>query len=108
MMCSESQLAQSYSVFCVMVGDGVQIMSMTTATIIFAALVFMSPGSQRMVLTGIIILYLFLGIAAGYVTVQLWMAIKGDSKGWRSVSWSISCFLPRIVFVILIILSFIL
>ncbi|XP_075492533.1 transmembrane 9 superfamily member 12-like [Primulina tabacum] len=93
---------------CVMVGDGVQITGMAAVTIVFAALGFMSPASRGMLLTGMILLYLFLGIAAGYVGVRMWRTLKGTSEGWRSVSWLISCFFPGIVFVILTILNFIL
>ncbi|XP_059449776.1 transmembrane 9 superfamily member 12-like isoform X2 [Corylus avellana] len=93
---------------CVMVGDGVQITGMAIVTIIFAALGFMSPASRGMQLTGMIILYLFLGIAAGYVGVRLWRTIKGTSEGWRSVSGSVACFFSGIVFIILTVLNFIL
>ncbi|XP_077222640.1 transmembrane 9 superfamily member 12-like [Tasmannia lanceolata] len=93
---------------CVMVGDGVQIAGMAVVTIVFAALGFMSPASRGMLLTGMIILYLFLGIMAGYVGVRLWRTIKGSAEGWRSVSWSVACFFPGIVFVILTILNFLL
>ncbi|KAE8699580.1 Transmembrane 9 superfamily member 11 [Hibiscus syriacus] len=93
---------------CVMIGDGVQIMGMAAVTIVFAAFGFMSPASRGMLLTGMIIIYLFLGIVAGYVAVRLWRTIKGTSEGWRSVSWSVACFFPGIVFVILSILNFIL
>ncbi|XP_072988875.1 transmembrane 9 superfamily member 12-like [Typha latifolia] len=93
---------------CVMVGDGVQILGMAGVTIVFAAFGFMSPASRGMLLTGMIILYLILGIVAGYIGVRLWRTIKGSSEGWRSVSWSIACFFPGIVFVILTTLNFIL
>ncbi|WCJ37306.1 Transmembrane 9 superfamily member 12 [Euphorbia peplus] len=93
---------------CVMVGDGVQITGMGVVTIVFAALGFMSPASRGMLLTGMIILYLFLGAAAGYVAVRLWRTMKGTSEGWRSVSWSAACFFPGIAFVILTVLNFIL
>ncbi|GLT45165.1 hypothetical protein SLA2020_190170 [Shorea laevis] len=93
---------------CVMVGDGFQITGMAVVTIVFAALGFMSPASRGMLLTGMIILYLFLGIAAGYVAVRLWRTIKGTTEGWRSVSWSAACFFPGIVFVILTALNFVL
>ncbi|CAK9151817.1 unnamed protein product [Ilex paraguariensis] len=96
------------NLLCVMVGDGVQITGMAVVTIVFAALGFMSPASRGMLLTGMIILYLFLGIAAGYVGVRLWKTIKGTSEGWRSVSWSIACFFPGIVFLIFTVLNFIL
>ncbi|KAI3716136.1 hypothetical protein L6452_23257 [Arctium lappa] len=92
----------------VMIGDGVQITGMAVVTIIFAAFGFMSPASRGMLLTGMIILYLFLGTAAGYAGVYLWRTIKGTSEGWRSVSWSIAFFFPGIVFVILTALNFIL
>lgn len=93
---------------CVMIGDGIQITGMAVVTIVFAALGFMSPASRGMLLTGMIILYLFLGTGAGYVGVRLWRTIKGTSEGWRSVSWSIACFFPGIVFIILTALNFIL
>ncbi|KAJ4730297.1 Transmembrane 9 superfamily member [Melia azedarach] len=93
---------------CVMVGDGVQITGMAVVTIVFAAFGFMSPASRGMLLTGMIFLYLFLGIAAGYVAVRLWRTIKGTSEGWGSVSWSAACFFPGIVFVVLTVLNFIL
>lgn len=93
---------------CVMVGDGVQITGMAVVTILFAALGFMSPASRGMLLTGMILLYLFLGIAAGYVAVRMWRTMQGDSSGWRSVAWSVACFFPGMVFLILTILNFIL
>ncbi|ONK68455.1 uncharacterized protein A4U43_C05F11710 [Asparagus officinalis] len=93
---------------CVMIGDGVQILGMAGVTIVFAALGFMSPASRGMLLTGMIILYLFLGIIAGYAGVRLWRTIKQSSDGWRGVAWSIACFFPGIVFVILTVLNFLL
>ncbi|CAA7397935.1 unnamed protein product [Spirodela intermedia] len=93
---------------CVMIGDGVQIAGMAVVTIVFAALGFMSPASRGMLLTGMIILYLFLGIVSGYFSVRLWITIKGTSEGWRSVSWSTAGFFPGIAFVILTILNFLL
>ncbi|KAI0529633.1 hypothetical protein KFK09_002187 [Dendrobium nobile] len=91
---------------CIMVGDGVQIAGMAVVTIVFAALGFMSPASRGMLLTGMIVLYLFLGIAAGYVGVRLWRTIKGGSEGWRSLAWLIACFFSGIVFLILTIINF--
>nr|GEW63583.1 transmembrane 9 superfamily member 12 [Tanacetum cinerariifolium] len=93
---------------CVMIGDGVQITGMALVTIVFAAFGFMSPASRGMLLTGMIILYLFLGAGAGYAGVYLWRIIKGTSEGWRSVCWSIACFFPGVVFIILTALNFIL
>ncbi|KHN34478.1 Transmembrane 9 superfamily member 4 [Glycine soja] len=93
---------------CVMVGDGIQILGMAGVTIVFAALGFMSPASRGMLLTGMIVLYLILGIAAGYVSVRVWRTIKGTTEGWRSISWLAACFYPGIAFIILTVLNFIL
>ncbi|CAH9126979.1 unnamed protein product [Cuscuta epithymum] len=93
---------------CVMIGDGVRITGMAVVTILFAALGFMSPASRGMLLTGMIMLYLFLGISAGYVGVRLWITIKGNPEGWKSVCWASACFFPGIVFIILTVLNFIL
>ncbi|KAK4279026.1 hypothetical protein QN277_016792 [Acacia crassicarpa] len=98
----------SSKLLCVMVGNGVQITGMAAVTIVFAALGFMSPASRGMLLTGMIILYLFLGIASGYVSVRLWRTMKGTPEGWRSISWFAACFFPGIAFVILTVLNFIL
>ncbi|RAL45248.1 unnamed protein product [Cuscuta campestris] len=93
---------------CVMIGDGVRITGMAVVTILFAALGFMSPASRGMLLTGMIMLYLFLGISAGYVGVRLWITIKGNPEGWKSVCWATTCFFPGIVFIVLTVLNFIL
>ncbi|XP_075490277.1 LOW QUALITY PROTEIN: transmembrane 9 superfamily member 11-like [Primulina tabacum] len=97
------------SFFCVMVGDGVQIIGMAVVTIMFAALGFMSPASRGTLITGMLFFYMILGIAAGYVAVRLWKTISsGDPKGWISVSWKVSCFFPGIAFLILTTLNFLL
>ncbi|RCV31671.1 hypothetical protein SEVIR_6G204400v4 [Setaria viridis] len=93
---------------CIMIGDGVQILGMAIVTIVFATLGFMSPASRGMLLTGMIVLYLFLGIAAGYASVRFWRTIKGTSEGWRSVSWLTACFFPGVMFTVLTVLNFVL
>ncbi|KAH7289484.1 hypothetical protein KP509_30G004200 [Ceratopteris richardii] len=91
----------------IMVGNGVQIAGMAVATIFFAALGFMSPAARGMLLSGMILLYLVLGILAGYVAVRLWRTLQGniDPTGWRSVTWRVACFFPGIAFAILTILN---
>lgn len=93
---------------CVMIGDGVQIAGTAAVVIVFGALGFMSPAYHGILLTGMIVLYLLLGIIAGYVGVRLWRTIKGTSEGWRSVSWSVACFVPGITLIILTVLNILL
>ncbi|KAJ8767856.1 hypothetical protein K2173_020796 [Erythroxylum novogranatense] len=97
------------SLLCVMIGNGVQILGMAVVTILFAALGFMSPASRGTLVTGMLLFYMILGIAAGYVAVRLWRTIGcGDHKGWVSVSWRTACFFPGIAFLILTTLNFLL
>ncbi|EEE68403.1 hypothetical protein OsJ_26757 [Oryza sativa Japonica Group] len=80
---------------CVMVGDGVRILAMAVATILFAALGFMSPASRGALVTGMLGIYLLLGFAAGYAAVRLWKTVRhGDSAGWKRVAWRASCAFP--------------
>nr|XP_023905486.1 transmembrane 9 superfamily member 11-like [Quercus suber] len=97
------------SLLCIMVGDGVQILGIAVVTILFATLGFMSPASRGTLITGMLFIYMILGIAAGYVAVRLWRTIGcGDSKGWASVSWKAACFFPGIAFLVLTTLNFLL
>ncbi|XP_021616535.1 transmembrane 9 superfamily member 11-like [Manihot esculenta] len=83
------------SLLCIMVGDGVQILGMVVVTILFAALGFMSSASRGTLITGMLMIYMILGIAASYVAVRLWRTIGcGDHKGWSSVAWRAACFFP--------------
>lgn len=94
---------------CIMVGNGVQILGMAVVTIFFAALGFMSPASRGTLITGMLFIYMILGVAAGYVAVRLWRTIGcGDLKGWISVAWKAACFFPGIAFLILTTLNFLL
>lgn len=94
---------------CVMVADGCRILGMAVATILFAALGFMSPASRGALITGMLLFYMLSGIVAGYIAVWLLRTITcGDFKGWFSVSWRVACFFPGISFFILTTLNFLL
>ncbi|EPS67343.1 hypothetical protein M569_07431, partial [Genlisea aurea] len=95
------------SLLCVMVGDGVQILAMAVVTILFAAIGFMSPASRGTLLTTMLVLYMALGIVAGYVAVRLGRTIDPTTE-WIAISWKASCFFPGIAFLILSTLNFLL
>jgi transmembrane 9 superfamily protein 2/4 len=95
-------------ILCITIGDGVQILAMAVVTIFCAALGFMSPASRGMLLTGMVLLYLFLGSVAGYVASRLWCTIQGSASGWKSIAWKTASFFPGIVFGILCVLNSIL
>ncbi|KAG8087060.1 hypothetical protein GUJ93_ZPchr0010g8671 [Zizania palustris] len=86
---------------CVLVGDGVRILAMGVATILFAALGFMSPASRGALVTGMLCFYLLLGFGAGYTAVRLWRTVRhGDSAGWKRVAWRVSCAFPGVAFAV--------
>ncbi|KAJ7536740.1 hypothetical protein O6H91_12G080500 [Diphasiastrum complanatum] len=94
---------------CILVGDGVRLTGMAVVTIFFSALGFMSPASRGMLLTGMVLLYLFLGIAAGYVSCRAWKTLNGgNGEDWRSMSWRSASYFPGITFLILTLLNFLL
>ncbi|CAH2050315.1 unnamed protein product [Thlaspi arvense] len=80
---------------CIMVGDGFRILGMALETIFFAALGFMSPASRGALVSGMLFFYTFCGLLAGYIAVWLLQTMTGgDSRGWLSVAWRVSCFFP--------------
>ncbi|KAI3679476.1 hypothetical protein L2E82_51388 [Cichorium intybus] len=97
------------SLFCVMVGNGVQIIGTAVVSITFSALGSTSPVSRSALVTGMLISHIFLGILAGYIAVHRWRTIfSGDHNNWISISWKVACFFPGIAFFILSLLNFLL
>jgi transmembrane 9 superfamily protein 2/4 len=91
---------------CVLVGDGVRILGMGVVTIVFAALGFMSPACRGALVTGMLCLYLVLGVAAGYTAVAVWKTMRrGDAAGWKSVAWSASFAFPGVGFAVFTVLN---
>ena len=70
---------------CVQVGSGVQILASCFITLLFAALGFLSPASRGSLLTGALVMYLLLSVAAGYSAVWLWGLVNRSYEGWFKV-----------------------
>ncbi|KAI3495257.1 hypothetical protein L1887_37505 [Cichorium endivia] len=97
------------ALFCVMVGNRVQIIGTAVVSIAFSALGFTSPVSRSALVTRMLISYILLGILAGYIAVRMWCTMfSGDHNNWISISWKIACFFPGIAFFILSLLNFLL
>ncbi|KAJ0988282.1 hypothetical protein J5N97_006638 [Dioscorea zingiberensis] len=96
--------------FCAMVGNGIQLATTGVVTTTFAALGQMSPGSQQtlMIITVVsIVCYILSGFPAGYASVWLWRRFKegGNSDGWKSVAWSVSCLFNATIFIIFMVMN---
>ena len=98
----------SPGMLCIVVGNGVQILCMAAVTIFFAALGFMSPASRGALLMGMVVLYLLLGIVAGYMAARLWVTLTGLPEGSVSLALKVSTFFPGISAIMLMSLNFLL
>eukprot|EP01115_Flamella_aegyptia_P013148 TRINITY_DN6862_c0_g1_i2.p1 TRINITY_DN6862_c0_g1~~TRINITY_DN6862_c0_g1_i2.p1 ORF type:complete len:293 (+),score=108.88 TRINITY_DN6862_c0_g1_i2:601-1479(+) len=65
----------------VLFGSGVQIFGMVLITLIFAVLGFLSPATRGGLLTAIVVLFVVMGIFAGYFSTRLYKMFKGQA--WK-------------------------
>ncbi|KAE8735906.1 Transmembrane 9 superfamily member 8 [Hibiscus syriacus] len=90
-------------VLCVYVGTGVQFLCMILVTMIFAVLGFLSPSNRGGLMTAMLLLWVFMGIFAGYASSRLYKMFKGSE--WKKVSLRTACLFPGIVFAIFFVLN---
>ena len=62
--------------FSVLVGTGVQLLCMCIATIVFAAVGFLSPANRGSLVIAVLVLYVLMGSFAGYSSARLYKAFK--------------------------------
>ena len=65
----------------VYVGTGVQVLGMATATMAFAVLGFLSPSNRGGLMSALLLLFVLMGVLAGYVSAILYKSFKGTE--WR-------------------------
>ncbi|KAL1553790.1 Transmembrane 9 superfamily member 8 [Salvia divinorum] len=88
---------------CVYVGTGVQFLGMILVTMIFAALGFLSPSNRGGLMTAMLLLWVFMGIFAGYASARLYKMFKGSE--WKKITLQTAFMFPGIVFVIFFVLN---
>ena len=88
----------------VFVGTGVQTFAMTGITMAFAVLGFLSPANRGGLMTAMLLLFVFMGVPAGYASAFLHKTLKGTE--WKQNIILTSCLFPGIVFLIFFILNF--
>ena len=57
-------------------GTGVQLFSMAVVTMIFAVLGFLSPANRGGLMTAVLLLFVFMGVVAGYASARLYKMFK--------------------------------
>jgi len=77
-------------------GSGVQILCMTVVLMVFALLGFLSPANRGGLMTAMLLLFVFMGYPAGYVSARLYKMFGG--KQWRQSLWLTAVLYPGTVF----------
>ncbi|MQM09540.1 hypothetical protein Taro_042409 [Colocasia esculenta] len=88
---------------CVYVGTGVQFFGMTLVTMIFALLGFLSPSNRGGLMTAMVLLWVFMGLFAGYSSARLYKMFKGNE--WKKSTLKTAFMFPGIVFSIFFVLN---
>ncbi|GFZ08102.1 transmembrane nine 7 [Actinidia rufa] len=88
---------------CVYIGTGVQVFAMTLVTMIFAVLGFLSPSNRGGLMTAMVLLWVFMGLFAGYTSARLYKMFKGTE--WKRNTLKTAFMFPGILFGIFFVLN---
>ncbi|CAN1352394.1 Transmembrane 9 superfamily member 8 [Linum perenne] len=88
---------------CVYVGTGVQFFCMLLVTMIFAILGFLSPSNRGGLMTAMLLLWVFMGLFAGYASSRLYKLFKGTE--WKKIAFRTALMFPGIVSAIFFVLN---
>ncbi|KAM0943422.1 putative nonaspanin (TM9SF), MFS transporter superfamily [Dioscorea sansibarensis] len=88
---------------CVYVGTGVQFFGMLLVTMMFAVLGFLSPSNRGGLMTAMLLLWVFMGLFAGYSSARLYKMFKGAE--WKQIALRTAFLFPAVVFAIFFVLN---
>ncbi|KAL2338525.1 hypothetical protein Fmac_012971 [Flemingia macrophylla] len=88
---------------CTYVGTGVQFFGMILVTMIFAALGFLSPSNRGGLMTVMLLLWVFMGLFAGYTSARLYKMFKGTE--WKKISLGTAFTFPATAFAVFFVLN---
>lgn len=87
----------------VLVGTGIQILSMAIITMMFAVLGFLSPANRGALMTALVVLFVLCGLIAGYFSARLYKMFKGQQ--WKKCTLLTAMLFPGIAFGIFFVLN---
>eukprot|EP01114_Cavostelium_apophysatum_P022696 TRINITY_DN829_c0_g1_i1.p1 TRINITY_DN829_c0_g1~~TRINITY_DN829_c0_g1_i1.p1 ORF type:complete len:637 (-),score=175.06 TRINITY_DN829_c0_g1_i1:148-2058(-) len=90
----------------VLIGSGVQVFGMVMVTMVFAVLGFLSPANRGGLVTAGIVLYVLMGIFAGYFSTRNYKLFKGQA--FKKNTLMTALFFPGVVFGMFLFLNFLL
>jgi transmembrane 9 superfamily protein 2/4 len=88
---------------CVYVGTGVQFFGMILVTMMFAVLGFLSPSNRGGLMTAMLLLWVFMGLFAGYSSARLYKMFKGTE--WKKIALRTAFMFPGSVFALFFVLN---
>jgi len=90
----------------VLLGSGAQIAIMCIVTLGFACLGFLSPATRGGLMTAMLVMFVFLGTPAGFVSARMYKMFGGEQ--WKSNVMMTSFLCPGIVFCCFFVLNLVL
>ena len=80
------------SLLSVYAGTGAQLLACAGVTMVFAVLGFLSPANRGGLMTAMLLLFVFMGLFAGYASARLYKTFKARARtgGWAQVSCPVS------------------
>ncbi|GLI64024.1 hypothetical protein VaNZ11_007185 [Volvox africanus] len=94
---THSSLLASY------VGTGVQLFGMSLVTMIFALLGFLSPANRGGLMTAMLMMFVFMGLFAGYFSSRLYKSFRGEE--WKKTTLRTALMFPGVCFVVFFLLN---
>lgn len=92
--------------FCVLTGTGTQLCLTILFAIILSAIGFTSPARRGSLVNAFLILYMLLGVVAGYVSSRLYKAFRG--RQWQLCTVITAVFFPGICYTVFLFFNLIL
>uniref|UniRef100_A0A383W0F6 Transmembrane 9 superfamily member n=1 Tax=Tetradesmus obliquus TaxID=3088 RepID=A0A383W0F6_TETOB len=85
------------------VGVGVQIFGMLLVTTFFALLGFLSPSNRGGLMTAMVLMFVCMGVVAGYSAARLYKTFRGDQ--WKKMTMRTALLFPGTVFGVFFVLD---
>eukprot|EP00117_Sycon_ciliatum_P021487 scpid32733/ scgid18817/ Transmembrane 9 superfamily member 2 len=90
----------------VLLGNGIQVTIMSLLALVFASFGFLSPSNRGALMTFVLVFYVLLGSAAGFVSARVYKMFGGEK--WKSNVLMTSFLVPGFIFAIFLSLNLIL
>lgn len=90
----------------VFIGTGIQLCCMVLSTLVFSVLGLLSPSSRGSIVTGLILLFVFMGAFAGYFSSTTYKMFRGLE--WKQNTLTTALLFPGVTFLILGVINLVL